>query len=99
MSKSVIAVGVDEEFAIPLQSSATAGYLWKIESLPEGVEHLGSENQNPAGEMKPGDPTTRVFRFRARKAGEYKLTFELARSWENTAIDTKSVTVKATSPG
>lgn len=94
MSKDVIAVGVDEEFAIPLQSSATAGYLWKIESLPEGVEHLGSENRNPAGEMKPGDPTTRVFRFRARKAGEYTLIFALARSWENTAIKTKSVIVK-----
>ena len=94
MSKDVIAVGVDEEFTISLQSIATAGYLWKLESLPEGVEHLGTENQNPASEAKPGDPTNQVFRFRALKPGEYKLTFALARPWENKAIETKSVNVK-----
>jgi predicted secreted protein len=96
MPKDVIAVGVDEEFTISLQSIATAGYLWQVESLPNGVELLGAENENPAGETKPGDPTTRVFRFRARKAGEYEVTFELARPWENKAIATKSITARAT---
>ena len=94
MSNDVIAVGVDEEFTISLQSIATAGYLWKIESLPQGVEPLGTESQNSAGEAKPGDPIIRVFRFRALKPGEYKLTFALARPWEKKAIETKSVTLK-----
>jgi predicted secreted protein len=94
MSKDVIAVEVDEEFTISLQSIATAGYLWKIESLPEGVEHLGTENQKPSGEAKPGSPTTRVLRFRARKTGEYELVFALARPWEKKAIETKAVAVK-----
>ena len=96
MSREAIAVGVDEEFTIPLESIATAGYVWTIKSLPEGVEHLGSANQQPAGEAKPGDPTSWAFRFRARKPGEYQLTFALARPWEKQAIEMKSVTVRVT---
>lgn len=99
MSSDVIHVGLDKEFTVSLKSIATAGYRWKVESLPDGIEPIGAENENPAGEAKPGDPTTRVFRFRARKAGEYKLTFELARSWEKKPIQTQSVTVKVTQAG
>jgi predicted secreted protein len=96
MSTDSITVATDEEFTISLRSIATAGYLWKIESLPNAIQLLKAENEKPAGDAKPGDATTQVFRFRAQKTGEYKITFLLARPWEKKAIESRTVTVKVT---
>lgn len=95
MTSETIDVKVNQEFRIPLKSIATAGYVWKIESLPDAIQFLGTENEKPAGDIKPGDPITQVFRFRALKAGEYTILFVLARPWENKTIETHTVTVGA----
>ena len=95
MTSETIDVKVDHEFRIPLKSIATAGYVWKIESLPDAIQLLGTENEKPAGNIKPGDSTSQVFRFRALKAGEYTILFVLARPWENKTIETHTVTVGA----
>ena len=95
MASDIITVALDQEFTIPLRSIATAGYLWKIETLPDTIQLLGSENQKPAGDIKPGDPITQVFRFRALKAGEHTIIFMLARQWESQAIKHHTVTVNA----
>lgn len=94
MTADTITVTVDHEFSISLKSIATAGYLWKIESLPDGIQFLGSKNEKPAGDMKPGDSITQVFQFRALKAGEYTITFMLSRQWESKAIESREVTIK-----
>ncbi|HXQ35169.1 MAG TPA: protease inhibitor I42 family protein [Anaerolineales bacterium] len=94
MTSEMIDVKVDQEFRIPLQSIATAGYLWKVESLPEAIQLLGSENEKPASDTKPGDSTTQIFRFRTLKPGEHTITFLLSRPWENKAIQTRTVKVK-----
>lgn len=95
MTSETIDVKVDQEFRIPLKSIATAGYVWKIQTLPDTIQLLGTENEKPAGDMKPGDSTAQVFRFRAPKAGEYKITFTLSRPWEGKEIESRTVTVKA----
>ena len=95
MTSETIDVKVDHEFRIPLQSIGTAGYVWKIESLPDAVQLLGSENEKPAGDVKPGDSTAQTFRFRALKAGKYIIMFALARPWEIKAIESHTVTVNA----
>jgi predicted secreted protein len=95
MTSETIDVKVDHEFSIPLKSIATAGYVWKIESLPDVIQSLGSENEKPAGEVKPGDSTAQTFRFRALKAGKYVIVFALARPWEIKAIEFHTVTVNA----
>ena len=95
MTSEIINVKVDQEFSIPLKSIATAGYLWKIDFLPESIQSLGSEVEKQAREMKPGDSTTQVFRFRARKVGEHAITFVLSRPWENKAIESRAITVFA----
>ena len=95
MTSETIDAKVDQEFRIPLKSIGTAGYVWKIESLPDAIQLLGTENEKPAGDIKPGDSTTQVFRFRAPKAGEYTITFILSRPWENKSIEARIVTVKA----
>jgi predicted secreted protein len=96
MTSETIAVKVGHEFAISLKSIASAGYLWKIVSLPNTVQSLGSEvEKNRTGESKPGDSTTQIFRFRALEAGEHIITFALARPWEEKAIETRKRTVTA----
>ena len=95
MTDDTIHVAVDHEFRIPLESIGTAGYLWKVESLPEAIQLLGSENEKPAGDTKPGDSTTQIFRFRALKVGKHVIMFALARPWEITAIESHTVTVNA----
>ena len=95
MTSETIDVKVDQEFTIPLKSIGTSGYVWKIESLPDAIQLLGTENEKPAGDIKPGDSTTQVFRFRAPKAGEYTMIFILGRPWENKSIEAHMVTVKA----
>ena len=84
----------DNEFAISFESIATAGYLWKIESLPDAIQLLGTENKKPVGDEKPGDSTSQTFRFRARETGDYKIQFALGRPWENKAIEITTVTVR-----
>lgn len=96
MLTDMITVAVNDEFTVSLKSIAAAGYLWKVESIPDAVQFLGTENEKPAGDSKPGDSTGQLFRFRAQKTGEHKITFVLARPWENKAIETRSVTVKVT---
>ena len=92
----MITVAMGDEFTISLTSIATAGYVWKFESLPDAIQLLGKETGKPAGDAKPGDSTDQIFRFRANKAGEHKIKFTLGRPWENKAIETKTVTVNVT---
>jgi predicted secreted protein len=94
MSADMITVAVNDEFTISLKSIATAGYLWKIESLPAAIELVRTENEKPAGDARPGDSTGQVFQFRTLKRGEYQVTFTLARPWENKGIESKTVTVQ-----
>lgn len=96
MSTDMITAAVDEEFTISLKSIATAGYLWKIESLPDTIQLLGTENERPVGDAKPGDSTGQIFRFRALQTGEHKIKFALGRPWENKAMETKTVTIRVT---
>jgi predicted secreted protein len=95
MSTDSITVAADDEFTISLQSIGT-GYLWKVESLPDAIQLLGTENEKPADDVKPGDSTNQIFRFRALKTGDYQIRFMLSRPWENKAIETKTVRVKVT---
>jgi predicted secreted protein len=94
MPTDIISVAVNDEFTISLKSIATAGYLWKIESLPEGIQLLGTENEKLAGDRKPGDSTHQIFRFRAQQTGEHEINFMLGRPWENKAVEAKTVTVR-----
>src|SRR5512134_1171361 len=94
MSDERITVAKEEEFTISLQTIATAGYLWKVETLPAAIELLGTENQKPNGDKKPGDSTLQIFRFRARDTGEHQIKFALGRPWEDKAIESHTVTAR-----
>lgn len=96
MPSDTITVAVDEEFTVSLETIATAGYLWKIESLPNAIQLLGTGNEKPPGERKPGDSTNQIFRFRAPEPGDYEIKFALGRPWENKLIEAKTISVRVT---
>ena len=95
MTVESIAVAVGQEFTVSLKSTPTTGYVWEVQKLPPDVVLSGSDYETPKGAIKPGSPVTQVFRLKVQKPGEYEITFVLKRSWENKAIETHKVTVKA----
>jgi len=83
-----------EEFEIRLSATASTGFIWRVGSVPELVETLGSTFEQPGQEPpKPGAPATQVFRFRATRPGQAQLFFELKRAWENSPAQTHVVNV------
>ena len=94
MTSETFRVPVGGEFSVRLESTPTTGYVWDVETLPESIELLGSEYEQPAGERPPGDPGTQAFRFRARNPGEHLIHFVLKRQWESKAINSHTVKVE-----
>ena len=88
-------VPVGKEFEVRLSSSPTTGYIWQVAKLPESIQLSGSGSENVTSDLRPGDPTTQVFRFRTLKPGEGPITFSLKRPWESEAGQTHQVTVKS----
>jgi predicted secreted protein len=63
MANGMINVEVDDEFRIPLKTIATAGYVWKIDALPDSIQLLETENEKRRDDARPGDPNNQFFRF------------------------------------
>jgi predicted secreted protein len=89
-----VRVAVGQAFTVRLQSTPTTGYVWQVQSLPEGVQLSGSDFES-GRHAPPGSPLTQVFRFRVVKAGQYTVTLVLKRQWESQPIQTHLVTVDA----
>ena len=94
MPFETIIVTVGEEFKERLESTPTTGYVWEVQTLPEGIQLLGSDYEKSSSGIRPGDPVTQVFRFRTLKAGEHIITFVLKRQWESNAVESHTVAVK-----
>ena len=88
------AVDVGSPFEVDLGAGPATGYAWEVESLPEGVELLGSDFLEAPG-AAIGDAGTQVFRLRAIAAGRYELVFVLKRRWEQEGIQEHRVEVDA----
>jgi predicted secreted protein len=99
MSQTTVGVKHGEEFSVRLQGNESAGYRWELVSVPEGVEHLGTDIEPPAAgsqETVPADEhATSVFRFRVHTPGTSQLQFVLKRPWESDALDRHDVAVIA----
>ena len=94
-TRSEVTTQADAEFSVRLPSSATSGYLWQPEAIPDAVELLGGSVEQPAGPPRVGGPATHLFRFRAKQKGKFVIRFVLKRPWEREPIETHSVTLTA----
>jgi predicted secreted protein len=85
-----------QEFEVPLADLPGAGYRWTLTEPPDGITLIDSEWAGPPSELA-GTARPRTFRFRAERAGDYDLQFELVRPWEHresaTPADTRAVSV------
>lgn len=82
-----------QQFDIPLPGVPSVGYSWEFTPPPNQdiVVLLGHEWDVPGG-VVGGTPTER-FRFRAVGIGEVTFAFRYRRRWEQSARETRSVTV------
>jgi inhibitor of cysteine peptidase len=81
---------IDSEFIIALDSNPTTGYSW-VAVYEEAEFSLVSDEYQSSNtdEMIAGAGGTHYFRFKALKAGSYKITMKYKRAWEDEAIETK----------
>jgi len=94
-SSEIITAVVGKEFTVRLQSNPSTGYVWDVQTLPNGITPAGSDFEKPAGSVRVGDSGTQVFRFEAKKPGQYTITFVLHRRWDGKDVESHIVTVNA----
>jgi predicted secreted protein len=71
---------------VKLAWSPGTGYDWTLTRNEAALlRQEGEATSEPAREPKPGAPGTRIFRFRALKAGSTALEFQSRRSFEKEA--------------
>ena len=93
-----IDIGADDEFVvlIALESNPSTGYSWEASydetrlELVEETYELGEY----AEQGLVGAGGTELFRFKALKSGEAKITMDYKRSWETEVLEQKVFTVE-----
>lgn len=96
--EETVGVGAGSEFAIliALESNPTTGYSWEASydetrlELVEETYELGEY----AEQGLVGAGGTELFRFKALKSGEAKITMDYKRSWETEVLEQKVFTVE-----
>jgi len=87
-----IDVAEGEGFDVALADLPGAGYAWEPRGVPAGLTLLEEERTSPAPDVV-GASQRKVIRFRADHPGDYVLVFTLARPWEDTPTETRTVHV------
>ena len=93
-----IDIGADDEFVvlIALESNPSTGYSWEASydetrlELVEETYELGEY----AEQGLVGAGGTELFRFKALKSGEAKITMDYKRPWETEVLEQKVFTVE-----
>jgi len=83
-SGQTIDIDVNQQFVIALGSNPTTGYRWQV-SYDEGMLELVESKYEMGGEAKQGivgAGGVDLFRFKALKSGETKITMVYRRPWE-----------------
>jgi inhibitor of cysteine peptidase len=90
---SEIKVAANDEFAVALPETRTAGYRWITTENGAPILTLSSETTIPnAGAA--GGAGRHVWHFRVVSAGETKLKLEYRRPWEKSTEPTRTFTLK-----
>jgi inhibitor of cysteine peptidase len=84
-----IEVSVGDEFVVALPATPSTGYSWTAAGNPD-VTFVSTHQV--AGGSQPGAEGTQELTFRGREAGDSKLVFTYARSFEKTEPPAKTAT-------
>jgi inhibitor of cysteine peptidase len=83
----LVNLAVGDELEVRVGSTPGTGYSWSVTmNDPAVLEPVGKPIDEKSAGARPGTPGSRVFRFRAAKAGSSSLGLVYERPWEkNTA--------------
>lgn len=90
-----VKVATGGQVTVKLSWSPGTGYDWALtQNDPALLRQEGEGRSEPAKEPKPGAPETRVFLFKALKAGSTALEFQSRRPFEKDASPMESFRVQ-----
>lgn len=89
-SLSEVSLDVGDQLDVKLEANPTTGYSWESGPLPEGLELVSSEFEEPGGSLV-GAAGTQVFVFDVVGPGNGILRFEYVRVFDDPVIAEKIV--------
>ncbi len=84
-SLSDVSLDVGDQLEVSLEANPTTGYSWELGLLPEGLELVSSEFEEPGGSLV-GAPGMQLFVFDAVGAGTGTLRFEYVRVFDDPVV-------------
>ena len=83
----MINVRAGQRFSIRLRSNPSTGYAWMLDGAPDSnlVSMVTNVFEAPSGDGLVGAGGHEIWTFKARKAGETRVTLRYARPWEKGA--------------
>jgi len=88
----VMAVKAGVPFDVKLGSGPSTGYIWQLQSLPDGVLLLGSDYVE-ASPATTGGGGVQIFHLTTQRPGRFNLLFVRKRRWETEPIETRQIVV------
>ena len=84
-SLSEVSLDVGDQLEVELEANPTTGYSWELGPLPDGLELVSSDFEEPGGSLV-GAPGTQRFVFDAMGPGNGILRFEYVRLFEDPVV-------------
>jgi inhibitor of cysteine peptidase len=84
-SLSEVSLDVGDQLDVSLEANPTTGYSWELGPLPEGLQLVSSEFEEPGGSLV-GAPGMQLFTFDVVGAGSGILRFEYVRVFDDPVI-------------
>ncbi|MGE5210922.1 MAG: protease inhibitor I42 family protein [Acidobacteriota bacterium] len=84
-SLSEVSRDAGDQLDVSLEANPTTGYSWELGPLPEGLQLVSSEFEEPGGSLV-GAPGMQRFVFEAVGAGSGILRFEYVRVFEDPVV-------------
>ncbi len=89
-SLSEVSLDVGDRLDVELEANPTTGYSWELGPLPDGLDLVSSDFEEPGGSLV-GAAGTQVFVFDLMAPGNGILRFEYVRVFEDPVVAEKIV--------
>jgi inhibitor of cysteine peptidase len=84
-SLSEVLLDVGDQLDVELEANPTTGYSWELGPLPDGLQLVSSDFEEPVGSLV-GAPGNQLFVFDVVGPGDGILRFEYVRVFEDPAV-------------
>jgi len=89
-SGAEVSLDVGDQFDVELEANPTTGYSWELGPLPDGLQLVSSDFQEPSGSLV-GASGTQLFVFDVVGPGSGILRFEYVRVFDDPVVAEKIV--------